>query len=142
MGSRHPEKVAGLIYLDAGYSYTYCEGSREAASLPPAASAEPQPAFPSIELAIQAGMQKYTDIRNPILAIHAGSVLLKDDPTVRAAAETLGRLKDFSGAQAKTFGTCLSSARVVRLPHASHYVFQSNEADVLREIDAFIRSLP
>jgi len=28
------------------------------------------------------------------------------------------------------------------LPHASHYVFQSNEADVLREMNAFIGSLP
>ena len=23
IGSRHPGKVAGLIYLDSGYSYTY-----------------------------------------------------------------------------------------------------------------------
>ncbi len=30
---------------------------------------------------------------------------------------------------------------VVRLPFASHYVFFSNEADVLREMNAFIRSL-
>ncbi len=34
-----------------------------------------------------------------------------------------------------------TSARVVRVPHASHYIFQSNEAAVLREIKAFLRSL-
>jgi hypothetical protein len=34
------------------------------------------------------------------------------------------------------------SARVVRLPHANHYVFRSNEADVLREMNAFFASLP
>jgi hypothetical protein len=34
------------------------------------------------------------------------------------------------------------SARVVRLPHANHYVFFSNEADVLREINAFLGTLP
>ncbi|MFZ0592806.1 MAG: alpha/beta hydrolase, partial [Bryobacteraceae bacterium] len=28
IGSRHPEKVAGLIYLDAGYSYAYYDRSR------------------------------------------------------------------------------------------------------------------
>jgi non-heme chloroperoxidase len=28
VGSRHPEKVAGLIYLDAGYSYAYYDRSR------------------------------------------------------------------------------------------------------------------
>ena len=27
VGSRHPDKVAGLIYLDAGYSYAYYESS-------------------------------------------------------------------------------------------------------------------
>jgi len=31
---------------------------------------------------------------------------------------------------------------VVRLPNASHFVFISNEADVLREINSFISSLP
>jgi len=31
---------------------------------------------------------------------------------------------------------------VVRLPHADHYVFRSNEADVLREVNAFIAGLP
>jgi hypothetical protein len=29
----------------------------------------------------------------------------------------------------------------VKLPHANHYVFDSNEADVLREMDAFIAGL-
>ncbi len=34
------------------------------------------------------------------------------------------------------------SARVVGLPHADHYVYESNEADVLREMNAFIAGLP
>ena len=34
------------------------------------------------------------------------------------------------------------SAKVVRLADASHDVFKSNEADVLREMDAFIANLP
>jgi hypothetical protein len=36
----------------------------------------------------------------------------------------------------------LASARVVRISNADHSVFQSNEADVLREMNAFIGSLP
>jgi non-heme chloroperoxidase len=28
VGSRYPEKIAGLIYLDAGYSYAYYDGTR------------------------------------------------------------------------------------------------------------------
>lgn len=139
VGSRHAEKVAGLIYLDAGYSYTYCNHPQGDLMIDPVG---PQPAFPTIKQAIQAGMQKYTDIRVPILAIYAGSGLLRDDPALRAAAEAKEKLKNFYGAQAKAFDTCFSSARIVRLPDATHYLFQSNEADVLREMNAFIGSLP
>jgi len=32
-------------------------------------------------------------------------------------------------------------ARVVRLPNANHYVFISNEADVLREMRAFLATV-
>jgi non-heme chloroperoxidase len=31
---------------------------------------------------------------------------------------------------------------VVRLPNADHYVFKSNDADVLREMKAFLAPLP
>jgi non-heme chloroperoxidase len=33
------------------------------------------------------------------------------------------------------------SAHVVRMPNADHYVFLTNEADVLREMNAFIAAL-
>jgi hypothetical protein len=39
------------------------------------------------------------------------------------------------------FEAGVPSARVVRVPNASHYIFQSNEADVLREIRAFLAGL-
>jgi hypothetical protein len=87
-----------------------------------------------------AGMQKYTDIRVPVLAIyaapHATGQPFKDD-TARVAAEA--RDEATTGAQAKAFESGVPSARVVRLPHANHY---SNEADVLREMNAFLGSLP
>jgi pimeloyl-ACP methyl ester carboxylesterase len=202
VGSRHPETVAGLIYLDAGYSYAYYDRSRGdlnidllelqrkleqlkpgsglrdprpliadlLASLPgfekdlrerqkdldaqpspaasgpqPAASAAAQAKLPGFAAAraIMAGQQKYTEIHVPILAIYAlphdsGQAL--KDPAARAAAEA--RDLESTGAQAKAFESGLPSARVVRLSHANHYVFQSNEADVLREMNAFIGSLP
>jgi non-heme chloroperoxidase len=43
---------------------------------------------------------------------------------------------------AKAFEKGLPSAKVVRIPHADHYVFRSNEADVLRDMNAFIAGLP
>jgi pimeloyl-ACP methyl ester carboxylesterase len=36
----------------------------------------------------------------------------------------------------------LPSAHVVRLPNANHYVFESNQAEVLTEVNAFISTLP
>ena len=70
---------------------------------------------------------------------HATGQPYKDD-AARAAAEA--RDEATTGAQAKSFENGVPSARVVRLPHANHYVFFSNEADVLREMSAFLGSLP
>lgn len=199
MGSRHPEKIAGLIYLDAGYSYAFYNRSqgdltldsielrKKTEQLLTAESAQDeeqliqeilqinlpqiekelharqkeldaQPILPqnqqtqasarppvvlSPPVAIFEGEQKYTDIRVPILAIFAvphdlGSGF-KNDPASVAAWEAMDMAQ--TGAQAKAFESALPSARVVRLPHANHYVFQSNEADVLREMNAFLATL-
>lgn len=46
------------------------------------------------------------------------------------------------GAMAKAFEKGLPSAKVTWLAHADHFVFRSNEADVLREMNAFINGLP
>jgi non-heme chloroperoxidase len=193
VGSRHPERVAGLIYLDCdGYAYydrlhgylfvdaaelqkklsllqsgtgqqdpkQFVQGLLET-SLPAferdvrelQKDFQAQPAAmvagwsaprPAVSQAIYAGMQKYTDIPVPILAIFAVPHELGpeagNDPIVRAAVEA--RDEAWAGAQAKAFETGVPTARVVRLPHANHNVFLSNEADVLREMNAFLKSLP
>ena len=46
-----------------------------------------------------------------------------------------------AGAQAKAFEEGVPTARVIRLRHANHAVYVSNEADVLREINSFLASL-
>jgi non-heme chloroperoxidase len=64
------------------------------------------------------------------------------DPKVREAA------KAFSAAdlvlttrQAKAFEDGIPTAHVVRLRGADHYVYLSNEADVLREMKSFLTTL-
>jgi non-heme chloroperoxidase len=196
VGSRYPDKVAGLVYLDAAYSYAYYDsslgdlnieliGSRRkfeelqskflqdtrpliqelletdlprlervlrerqkdlqatpAALLAVYAQAEANlpPAIP----AIHAGRQKYTHLPVPILAIYALPPNFEDlpggDPVERAAFEA--RTAVTTEAQAKAFEAGVPSARVVRLPHARHEVFSSNEEEILREMNAFIGSLP
>ena len=64
VGSRHPDKVAGLIYLDAGYRYAYDPSSESASS-------QPQREIKTVQDAIQVGGRKYSHIDVPILAIFA-----------------------------------------------------------------------
>jgi non-heme chloroperoxidase len=146
VGSQHPGKVAGLIYLDAGYSYAFYDRSRgdlkQVPGAPPPAQQAPGQ-VPSITQAIMAGTQKYTEIKVPVLAIyalpHATGQPFKDD-AARAAADAQDEAT--TGAQAKAFESGVPSAKVIRLPHANHYLFFSNEADVLREMNAFLSNLP
>jgi len=44
--------------------------------------------------------------------------------------------------QMNAFEKGMPFARVVRLQYAAHNIFLSNEAEVLREIKAFLGSLP
>jgi pimeloyl-ACP methyl ester carboxylesterase len=195
VGYRHPDKVAGLVYLDAAYSYAYYDSflgdlnielievrrkleelqsrfletgpliqelletdlprlqrvlrekqkdlqATPAALLAAYAQAEGN-LSPAIR-AIQLGRQKYTHIPVPILAIYAVPPnfenLPSGDPRGRAAFEA--RTAVTGDAQARAFEAGVPSARVVRLPHARHEVFSSNEEDVIREMNAFIGSLP
>jgi pimeloyl-ACP methyl ester carboxylesterase len=101
---------------------------------------------PSVAQAIVLGEQKYTDIRVPVLAIYANphdpspyAFDIFNTPAERAVAEAIPTAE--TEEQAEAFESGAPSARVVILPHANHYVFLSNEADVLREMRAFLAGL-
>jgi pimeloyl-ACP methyl ester carboxylesterase len=217
VGSRHPEKVATLIYLDAAESYAFydpasgdlqldsielrkkidhliahdsdphrliadvlqaipqyekdlrdmqsllqsmepkADPKQPASEEPKAEAKQPVPEEPKAEAqqaapeaprpgrAILAGEQKYTSLKTPVLAIfpipHAEIAdMFEHDPVGRAAAEAadVARVE----ARIKVVEKAAPSPHIVRIAHASHMVFMSNEADVLREIDAFLGSLP
>ena len=108
------------------------EWQKELDATPPAVLAAKRKAadyIPPAVSAIHAGRQKYTHIPAPILAIYA-------------SPPAPGEIPVGTEAQAKAFETGVPSARVVRLPHARHEVFSSNEEDVLREMKAFLEVLP
>lgn len=92
---------------------------------------------------IEAGEEKYTEIRVPVLAIYANphdpGPYAFNTPAERAAAEKF-EAADIE-VMAKAFEAGVPLARVVRIPHANHYVFMSNESDVLREMHAFLATL-
>jgi len=108
--------------------------------LPSQTSAE----IPAAALAVLAGEQKYTNIPVPALAIYAVPHDLGPmpgvDPAKRAALEAHDEM--IAGAQARAFEEGVPTARVIRLPHANHAVYVSHEADVLREMNAFLARLP
>ena len=96
-----------------------------------------------IRSAIEAGEQKYTEIGVPVLAIYANphdpGPYAFNTPAERVAAEAF-ETADIN-AMAKAFQVGIPSSRVVQIPNANHYVFLSNESDVLREMRSFLAGL-
>jgi len=52
------------------------------------------------------------------------------------------RIMAGDAARLELFEKSAPSAKVVRIANASHYVYRSNEADVLREMNVFLGGLP
>jgi non-heme chloroperoxidase len=187
IGTRHPEQVAGLIYLDAAYEYAFYNekladgstrygadvaiatvqrGLRHLSSTPPSDAkvliAELQDSMPKLwemlrsyapqdEVADRAKrpeIWKYVDAvmgaerkvtvsaQVPVLAIFA---IRKDcKPNCKPDDELWASQNIVS---AKAFESGNPRARVVRLPDARHGIWISNEADVTREMNAFMDGL-
>lgn len=102
------------------------------------------PAF--VPQAISAGSQRFHDIPVPALAIFASPHNIgpwtNDYPDQRSAFEALDRFdQSMTERQATAFERGVASARVVRLAHASHYLFIAQEAAVLQDVRAFLAKL-
>ena len=135
IGSRFSDKVAGLVYLDAGYGYAFAPPGADPPSPPPA-----QAEIPPVIRAIITGGKQFRNI--PVLALALFAVPRRVAPTATDAEKAQSAQFDkATSAQADAFEKGVPTARVVRVGNAGHYVHLTNEADVLREIDAFIGSL-
>ncbi len=128
--------------------FTYPEGElRQQFTTTPDGRVGKQRDFPGGAVLLQ-GMKKYANIPVPALAIfaipHAQPKWMTDsaDPRVREAAKAFLAAEDaLTKRQAKAFEEGVPTARVVRLSGADHYVYLSNEADVLREMKSFLANL-
>jgi len=191
IGSQHPERVAGLIYIEAEYPYALYdqangeleldaielrkqlrqftngyaqepvkdydavianlervekeikEHQQEMGNLPPT------PVSPRMTpdlFAIMKGRERFTTIHVPALVIVADednpAPAAGDDPQAHAQAVRKALMKRTKELQLAAWKRQVPSAHVVVIPHATHYVFRSNEADVLLSINAFIATLP
>ena len=193
IGSRFPARVGGLVYLDAGYSYAFYDGSppdfqmdllklrkdleRFSDAISPQEQKKvladvvrelpqfegdvqtrkddlaPRPDMSATDIekakaqmgsrssisgrAVFNGMQPYTEIKCPVLAIFAVPHARSEKPDPEADAKDLAVVEP----QIKAFEAGIPQAKIVRITHANHYIFMSNEADVIREISTFIGSL-
>jgi pimeloyl-ACP methyl ester carboxylesterase len=185
IGTRHPEKVRGLVYLDAAYGYAFYNPKgddistdastvrRDLAELmtaPPSRTrvliAEIKATMPAlereldtlnkaqdgekdgppasppklrdrIEEAIFSGTRRYAGVKAPALAIYASPHACSGfciTPQYKAQEASVA-------AQADAFAAGTPSARVVRIAGAQHFVFLSDEAQVIREMNAFMDGL-
>jgi len=192
VGTRHPEKVAGLVYLDAADAYgfydavqgdtqidlldvkmrldtfragavydrAFVDGLRasvaqmsrdldgEETRLAEMPDGPAPPAPPPIPLAVWFGMEKFTKIEAPAMAIFAcphdlspmfhGA--LANDPMAQGAmrAFDLNRCTD----QSNAFERAMPADPVVRIANANHHVFVSNPEVVMRAMNDFMAKLP
>lgn len=185
IGTRHPEKVAGLVYLDAlGPAAFYdvdnpdtwmelLEAKRSIDKLltslqqggphvlPTGVALQKElrvldkmltsdiafwkkipedvvqadavrPPPPPIYIALLNGRRKYTTISGHVLAICAIPVAV-DELSREMRKNQLRKFNAFEKAN--------PNAKVIRIENAEHYIYESNEADVIREIEAFASEL-
>jgi non-heme chloroperoxidase len=189
----HPDRVAGLVYLDAAYSYAFDNGEgvnvMEMQKLqgpqPPPPSGEDLASFTALQkyyervngfrfpegelrqqrestpdggvgkqrnlpggalfMPLMMGTKKYSNIPVPALVIfanpHSQGTWVDDnlDPSVQTAARAYSTaLSALTERQEKAVERGVPRAQVITLSGANHYVFLSNESDVLREMHAFL----
>lgn len=192
VGDHNPQRVAGLIYLDAAagfalydatrgdtqidlldvkrrldafragavYDRAFVDGLREsvaqlhrdldteAVRLAEMPEVPPPPPPPPIPLAVRFGMEKFTKIEAPAMAIFAcphdltpafRGTLAKD-----VTAQTAMRANDLQQCTdwANAFERAMPADPVVRIANAGHYVFLSNPDVVERAMRDFLAKLP
>ncbi len=205
VGSRYPEKVAGLVYLDAGYVYAFYDTTgkgrddndavrvtindlqrkltqlnqmlladnrqlssalidelmatdlprvrRDLRTVKRALQSERGPTsavaplLSPTEKATLLGFEEFTSVRVPILAIFADPHTNPRPPNAprRTSAQVAAddaRDKENVEAAISVVERDSPGAHIVRLPHANHYVFLSNEDEVLKDVHGFIQALP
>jgi len=196
VGSRHSERVAGLVYLDAAYPYAFDNGKGitmaelnelgKTIPAPPPPSGSDLTSYSALEdwwvrvrgfrmpeadfrqgrstnsdgtpgerrtpanipQMVLAGTSKFTEIKVPVLALCAmpeatrGYLRDSPNPDVRTATQAYDtRYNVAKEKQLKSFQEGIPQARVVRIANADHYIFITNEVEVLAEMRDFLSKL-
>ena len=136
-GVDEQEKLRELEVAIAKFETVLHQSNEDVKTMPPLPPRSP------IQAALNFGAEKYTSIPVPVLAIfacpHDWSHFFPNDPERRAArlaADTAS-----CSARAEAFARGVPTARVVRIPNADHYVYRSNEGQVIEEMKKFLSTL-
>jgi non-heme chloroperoxidase len=106
------------------------------------------PAPPPIPLAVWFGMEKFTKIETPALAIfacpHDSTPVFRGPLENDVIAQNAWKAWDLERCthQANAFERSMPTDPVVRIANADHYVFRSNPDVVLRAMNDFLATLP
>jgi pimeloyl-ACP methyl ester carboxylesterase len=172
LGAQHPDRLGGLVYLDAAEDPTLRMSDYDAPPVDrahlPAGVGTPTPiTFPEAEtrqmverpldLTIRKAIVEdnhvrpdYARIGVPVLAIYRTVTMeqaLKDFPP-RNDQERAALNQAYTAGRAmlskwqRDLLTGVPSAHIVELPGANLYMFLSNESDIVREVRAFAATLP
>ena len=194
IGTTSPNRVAGLVYLDAAQGYAFYDPDmsnpevdyfilrrdleqlaairsmsvndrksllnnigrmlprfekdldlfRQLANATPATEpAPPDTPETRIEMAMQLGEQEFGGVNCPVLAIsavpHSFGNRFKNNPSALKVAQRRDEAR--TSALADGFQKVNPQATVLRIKDASHAIFDSNEAEVLQAMNAFIATL-
>jgi non-heme chloroperoxidase len=186
VGTRHPEKITGLVYLESLYQYAFYNPAQIDLALSRAilrrnldrlADVEPSPSqWKAVAAEIQTDMarlqtalqeatallgpdelpvegQKPEDLAgNRIMAgvrpngvAPAPVLVMMASPrrcTPNCDKPFMQKIMAADAARLDLFEKSAPTAKMIRIANASHYIYRSNEADVLREMNAFLDGLP
>lgn len=136
-GIDEQEKLRELETAVARFESILHQDNESLKSMPPLPPRSP------ISAAMNFGVEKYTSIHVPVLAIfacpHDWSRFFPGDPQRRAAR--LAADTEQCNARADTISHGVPGSVVVRIPNADHYVHRSNEAQVIEEMNKFLGGL-
>ncbi len=136
VGTRYPQKASALIYLDAGYWYAFDSGHK------PADASLRADAPPELR-ALLGGTKSFKGpINLPILAIFAYPKNYSHLPKAYRTAQKIKENNAADDAEISGFTRGLPNAKVIRIANADHFIYVSNQTDVLRDINGFIGALP
>jgi pimeloyl-ACP methyl ester carboxylesterase len=136
-GVDEQRKLLELETAVARFERILHQNNEEVATMPPLPPRSP------IQAALNFGVEKYTAIPVPVLAIfacpHNWDRFFPNDSQRKAARLSADTAR--CSAQAEAFSHGVPSASVVRIANADHYVYRSNEAQVIKEMKEFLDRL-